>query len=109
MLVIAIIASSSMKLPKVNWPIDSENDRIRRTIAAKGMAIGTGSEQAVFIRRIWPRGERGRRGRGLHPGGSSIRGDPGVLDHLRPQPDVGLDDVGELSARRAVRLAAGGI
>src|ERR1700733_7899131 len=36
-LVITIIASSNMKLVKVSCPIDSENDRIRRTIAAKAM------------------------------------------------------------------------
>ena len=42
-LVITIIARISRKLPKVSWPIESENDRIRRTIAAKAMGIGTGS------------------------------------------------------------------
>ena len=29
MLVAVMTASSSKKLPKVNWPIESENDRIR--------------------------------------------------------------------------------
>jgi hypothetical protein len=53
MLVITIIASSSMKLAKVNWPIDSENDRIRWTSAAKGM-VGTGSERFTYIRWNWP-------------------------------------------------------
>jgi hypothetical protein len=39
-----------MKLAKVNWPIESENDRIRRTMAAKGMGMVTDSRQLVFIR-----------------------------------------------------------
>jgi hypothetical protein len=30
-----------MKLAKVNWPIESENDRIRWTMAAMAMGIGT--------------------------------------------------------------------
>jgi hypothetical protein len=50
MLVAVMTASNSRKLPKVNWPIESENDRARRTIAAKGMGFGTGSEQSAFIR-----------------------------------------------------------
>src|SRR4030081_3021177 len=50
MLVAVMTASSSRKLPKVNWPIESENDRILWTIAAKGMGFGTGSEQSTFIR-----------------------------------------------------------
>ena len=37
-LVITIIASSSMKLAKVNWPIESEIDLIRREIALNGMS-----------------------------------------------------------------------
>jgi hypothetical protein len=37
-----------MKLAKVNWPIESENDRIRRTMAAKGMGIVTDSGQLVI-------------------------------------------------------------
>jgi hypothetical protein len=49
-LVITIIASRSRKLPKVSWPIDSENDRIRWTIAAKALGIGTRSRQSPFIR-----------------------------------------------------------
>jgi hypothetical protein len=39
-----------MKLAKVSWPIESENDRIRRTMAAKGMGIVTDSGQLLFIR-----------------------------------------------------------
>ena len=42
MLVIAIIASSSMKLPKVSWPIESENDRISSDECSEGIGIGTG-------------------------------------------------------------------
>ena len=44
MLVIMITASTSRKLPKVSWPIESENDRIRWTMAANGMVIETGSD-----------------------------------------------------------------
>ena len=32
MLVAVITASNSRKLPKVSWPIESENDRIRWTM-----------------------------------------------------------------------------
>src|SRR5258708_25955400 len=39
----------------------------------------------------------------------SIGGDPGLLDDFGPQRDVGLDDIGELSERRALGLAAGHI
>jgi hypothetical protein len=46
--VIVITASNSRKLPKVSWPIESENDRIRRTRAAKGMGIGTGLRESPF-------------------------------------------------------------
>ena len=56
-LVIMIIASSSMKLPKVSWPIESENDRIRWTSAAKTMGIGTGSGCRGNIGRNSPQGE----------------------------------------------------
>jgi hypothetical protein len=49
-LVITIIASSSMKLAKVNCPIESENDRIRRTISPKAMGLRTRSEQPDSIR-----------------------------------------------------------
>src|SRR5260370_26496046 len=57
MLVAVMTASNSRKLPKVSWPIESENDRIRWTRAAKGMGIGTGSGQCTFIRWNWPQGE----------------------------------------------------
>ena len=39
MLVAVMTASISRKLPKVNWPIESESDRIRWTMAAKGMGF----------------------------------------------------------------------
>src|SRR5260221_9341547 len=39
----------------------------------------------------------------------SIRRDAGVLDDLGPERDVGLDDVGELRPRRALRLASGDV
>ena len=55
-LVITIIASSSMKLPNVSWPIESVNDRIRRTIAAKAIGIGTGSEYPRLYDEIRPWG-----------------------------------------------------
>ena len=41
------------------------------------------------------------------PGVPSVGGDAGLLDHLGPQRDVGLDDVGERLQRRALGLAAG--
>src|ERR1700730_14267374 len=133
-LVIMITASTSRKPPNVSWPIESENDRILWKTLAKGMGIRTGSEQTLYIPRIEPKGEQTRNiattavqagsrrpsnnlgathvkvdyiKNSAFPG--SIRGDTGVLDDLRPQRDVGLDDVGKLRKRRARPLAPGGV
>src|SRR3984893_9022898 len=60
MLVAVMTASSSRKLPKVSCPIESENDRIRRKIAAKAAVIAMSEprpENCNNIRRIRPRGE----------------------------------------------------
>jgi hypothetical protein len=57
MLVIAIMASSSMKLAKVNCPIESENDRIRLIMAARDMGFVTGSG-AFYTMESGPRGTR---------------------------------------------------
>src|ERR1019366_1744311 len=53
--------------------------------------------------------ERWRPPAGSHLLLNSIRCDAGVLDDLRPQRDVRLDDVGELRPRRALRLATGDV
>src|SRR5580692_9941977 len=123
-LVITIIASSSMKLAKVSCPIESENDRIRRTIAAKAMGY---RDRLGTVRFYTPEsasrgtcridGTAGRtapcmanEGSGLQPASgrsTSIGGDAGVLDDFCPKRDVGLDDIGELLQRRALRLTSG--
>jgi hypothetical protein len=59
-LVIMITASTSRKPPNVSWPIESENDRILWTTVAKGMGIGTGSGQTLYIPRNEPKGEQTR-------------------------------------------------
>src|SRR5258708_38459516 len=58
MLVAVMTASSVKKLPKVIWPIESENDRIRCKIDAKAddMAKITGLK-IQYIRRNTPPGE----------------------------------------------------
>jgi hypothetical protein len=49
MLVAVMTASSRRKLPKVSWPIESENDRKRCRIAAKaGMMTGSGLQPAIY-------------------------------------------------------------
>src|ERR1700682_4484414 len=135
MLVAVMIASNSRKLPKVSWPIESENARIRWTRAAKGMGIGTDSGQSTFIRWNPPQGEHPgnpttpaapgrmvprvaapgsldgtqRPSTGRLPVLNSIRRDAGVLDDLRPKRDVGPDDVGELRPGRVLGLASGDV
>ena len=48
MLVAVMAASTSRKLPKVNWPIESEIDRNLWTMAAKGIVVWTGSVQPAL-------------------------------------------------------------
>src|SRR5258708_3331130 len=71
MLVAVMTASSVKKLPKVIWPIESENDRIRCKIDAKAddMAKITGLK-IQYIRRNTPPGEHV---------GTSRRGDKASL------------------------------
>jgi len=99
MLVAVMTASNSKKLPKVSCPIESENDRIRASSAANagGMVIETGAPIRRNIYDLYRAMVQSERAGGLaEPPGPSIRGDAGVLDDLRPQRDVGFDDVGEL-------------
>src|SRR5882724_2269271 len=63
--------------------------------------------QAIF--RLSGRSPTGSRLADLSTAPGSIRRDAGVLDDLRPQRDIGLDDVGEPLERRALRLASGGV
>ena len=50
--------------------MESENDRIRWAIAAKGMGFGTDSERPTFIRRNPSQGEHALTPR--DPGGSNV-------------------------------------
>src|SRR4051812_14646441 len=137
--VMMITASTSMKLPNVNWPIESENDRGGSEFGGVSavMWLGPGSCRPN-IRCISGRGEHARasagegKSAGPRPGTTlrmasgtiipararitrpkspapppSISGDAGLLDHLGPHRDVGLDDIGERLPRRALGLAAG--
>src|ERR1700759_2835469 len=87
MLVALITAKTSRKPPKVNWPIESEIDRIRWRMAAKGMGSKPATGNTVLYAGNRPQGNHGARALGL----TLIRRNPGVLDHLGPQRHVGLD------------------
>src|SRR5882724_2946810 len=67
MLVAVMTASSVRKLPKVIWPIESENDRIRDKIAAKtdDMAEKTGLKNPLYTTEAAAGGTYER-----HPGGA---------------------------------------
>ena len=123
-----ITASTSMKLPNVSWPIDSENDRGVGEFGGNSevMVSRPGSNRAAiydvfravgnmlkatatdkFRRRRpsaapRPSPAQCRIGTGPSAGellaSTSVGGDAGLLDDLGPQRDVGLDDVGELPA-----------
>src|SRR6266849_9582744 len=128
MLVAVMTASSVRKLPKVIWPIESENDRIRYKIAAKtdDMAEKTGLKNPLYTTEIaaggtcegapaerqsqlsaWKWRISGSRRCPITK--ASIGRNAGFFDHLGPQRDIGLDDVGKLRQRRAFGLAAGGV
>src|SRR5882724_3188843 len=132
MLVAVITASSVKKLPKVIWPIESENDRIRYKIDAKiaDMTEKTGLKDPVYTTDFAPGNTRGASRRSgkisFQPGHGRISGkvrpgsrppvtkasigcNAGLFDHLGPQGDVGLDDIGKLREWRALGLAAGGV
>src|ERR1700730_17239348 len=106
-LVITIIASRRMKLAKLNRPIEGENDRIRRTMAAKDMGFQDRLRAGYFYttetaREGTCRQPHGSAGAGLPvplssgggrtlPVSGSIRGDAGLLDDLRQQRNIRLD------------------
>src|SRR6478736_3474360 len=71
-------------------------------MAAKGMAIATGSEQSTFIRWNGFQGEHAA-------SSNSIRRDAGLLDDLCPKRNIRFDDVGELRLRGALRLTSGDV
>jgi hypothetical protein len=45
-----------MKLANVNWPTESENERIRRTIAGKDMVLGPAPSSPLLYAGIGPKG-----------------------------------------------------
>jgi hypothetical protein len=92
MLVTVITAKSSKKLPKVSWPIESENDRILFEIGgdSAGVIIETGLQTVVIYDVFDVRGNMpATSGCGLpRPGKLPIFGSvhryAGFLDHLGP-------------------------
>jgi hypothetical protein len=74
MLVAVMTASSVRKLPKVIWPIESENDRIRDKIDAKtdDMAEKTGLKNPLYTTEAATGGTCER-----HPGGAKASIQPG--------------------------------
>src|SRR5947209_3235994 len=97
-LVIMITVSTSRKPPKVNCPIENENERMRWAKLVNGIDDPGRLRTGRNIRRNRCGGEQ--------RSAASVRSEAGLLDHLGPQGDVGLDDVGELLRRRSRRLAA---
>src|SRR5690349_6854130 len=109
-----IMASKSRKLPKVIWPIEGVNNRIRRMKSAKAMAVGNPAPRNTpLIRRNQVRGElcksqgaqhsnRLTLTSGCNNAAVSIGRNVGVPHNLCPERNVRLDDFSKLRKRRAL-------
>ena len=98
MLVAVITASSSRKLPKVNCPIESEDERIRASNAAKadGIMINTKLQIAVSVYETTSENIPNRFGASEDIGRSAHRAD---LEHLAVI--AGLEREYEAGGRRS--------